>query len=192
MVRGSTLVNGRTKLLDAANGLFARAPFSSVGVAQILEGAGVQAPTLYHHFGDKEGLYVAWAESAMAEAGARIAGALAMPGDLRSKFAGVATALLAGSNHDVLLTLREATSLSRAESGERILNAYFTFVYEPVCSLIVQAIASGMCRPDPVGRIADVFLMGTYALSPGYGRSAAPTPEACEWWGERFLAAVRP
>ncbi len=171
---------------------FAGAPYTAVGVAQILESAGVQAPTLYHHYGDKEGLYVAWAETSLSEVGARIAGALAQPGDLPARFAGLATALLADPRADVLLTLREASSLSRPESGERILNAYFTFVYEPICSLIVQAIEGGVCRPDPVGRVADVFLMGTFALSPGYGRSTLPPAEAGAWWSARFLAAVRP
>lgn len=185
-------MSGRERLLDAAGQHFAGAPYTAVGVAQILESAGVQAPTLYHHFGDKEGLYVAWAETSLSEVGERVAGALAQQGSLRARFAGVVAALLSDPNSDVLLTLREAAALTRPESGERILNAYFNFVYEPTCSLLVEAIENGISRPDPVGRLADVFLMGAFALSPHYGRSALDPHEAGVWWSERFLAAIRP
>ena len=188
----SITVSGRERLLEAAGVHFAGAPFSAVGVAQILESARVQAPTLYHHYGDKEGLYVAWAETAFSTVGSRIAGALAQHGDLRARFAAFSAALLSDPGMDLLVTVREASTLAKPESGERILNAYLTFVYEPTCSLLVQAIEAGLCRPDNVGRLADVFLMGTYALSPSYGRSSPAPAEAGAWWADLFLAGVRP
>ena len=47
--------------MTAAGKLFGTTGLSEVTVAQILDQSGVKAPTLYHHFGGKEGLYVAWA-----------------------------------------------------------------------------------------------------------------------------------
>ena len=43
-------------LLDKALHLFARRGVDSVGVQEIVEAAGVTKPTLYHYFGNKEGL----------------------------------------------------------------------------------------------------------------------------------------
>ncbi|WP_225729224.1 MULTISPECIES: TetR/AcrR family transcriptional regulator [unclassified Nocardia] len=51
-VRAST----RTRLLDAAAQLLAESSGSQITTRAICELAGVQAPTLYHHFGDKQGL----------------------------------------------------------------------------------------------------------------------------------------
>lgn len=48
---------GREKLLRAAAALFAESGYDGVTTRQILERAGVEAPSLYHHFGSKLGLY---------------------------------------------------------------------------------------------------------------------------------------
>lgn len=48
---------GRASLLEAAATLFAELGYDAVTTRQILERAGVEAPSLYHHFGSKLGLY---------------------------------------------------------------------------------------------------------------------------------------
>jgi AcrR family transcriptional regulator len=48
---------GRASLLTAAASLFAERGYDAVTTRQILERAGVEAPSLYHHFGSKLGLY---------------------------------------------------------------------------------------------------------------------------------------
>jgi AcrR family transcriptional regulator len=47
----------KTRLLRAAAELLASSGGSAVSTRQITQLAGVTAPTLYHHFGDKEGLF---------------------------------------------------------------------------------------------------------------------------------------
>lgn len=46
----------KAKLLDQALGLFARRGVDAVGVQEVVDAAGVTKPSLYHHFGNKEGL----------------------------------------------------------------------------------------------------------------------------------------
>ncbi|AXB43119.1 TetR/AcrR family transcriptional regulator [Amycolatopsis albispora] len=46
----------RTSILTAAADLLAASPVSDVSTRAVCEAAGVGAPTLYRHFGDKEGL----------------------------------------------------------------------------------------------------------------------------------------
>ena len=49
----------RTRIVEAAAGLLANAPDVDISTRAACEAAGVTAPTLYHHFGDKQGLLAA-------------------------------------------------------------------------------------------------------------------------------------
>src|SRR5882762_3084625 len=49
----------RTRILKAASELLARSADADISTRAVCEAAGVTAPTLYHHFGDKEGLLAA-------------------------------------------------------------------------------------------------------------------------------------
>jgi AcrR family transcriptional regulator len=49
----------KTRILEAASELLARSANADVSTRAVGEAAGVTAPTLYHHFGDKEGLLAA-------------------------------------------------------------------------------------------------------------------------------------
>lgn len=46
----------KTRLLNTSTALFALRGYDAVGVKEIVDKAGVTKPTLYHHFGNKEGL----------------------------------------------------------------------------------------------------------------------------------------
>ncbi|MBO1753909.1 TetR/AcrR family transcriptional regulator [Allobranchiibius sp. CTAmp26] len=59
--------SGRTRLLDAATELLAAQPSHEPSTRELYEAAGVAAPTLYHHFGTKEGLLDAVVERAFAD-----------------------------------------------------------------------------------------------------------------------------
>jgi AcrR family transcriptional regulator len=50
---------GRERLLEAALRLFASKGYTATSVRDIVSAAGVTAPSLYHHFGNKEGLFLA-------------------------------------------------------------------------------------------------------------------------------------
>lgn len=55
--RAASRPPGREKLLESAAALFAESGYDGVTTRRILERAGVEAPSLYHHFGSKLGLY---------------------------------------------------------------------------------------------------------------------------------------
>lgn len=96
---------GRTSLLGAAASLFAEFGYDAVTTRQILERAGVEAPSLYHHFGSKLGLYRAvLAESSepFVESFARLGERLdaARPGDVRSRLCDLVWAMFQGQLRD--------------------------------------------------------------------------------------------
>ncbi len=49
----------KTDILETAIPLFARAGFNSISMRTIAKEVGLTAPTLYHHFPDKQALYIA-------------------------------------------------------------------------------------------------------------------------------------
>jgi AcrR family transcriptional regulator len=49
----------RTRILETAAGLLAQSADAEVSTRAVCDAAGVTAPTLYHHFGDKDGLLAA-------------------------------------------------------------------------------------------------------------------------------------
>lgn len=57
---------GRERLMEAARSLLAEHPDREPSTRALYEAAGVGAPTLYHHFGDKDGLLEAVVERAFA------------------------------------------------------------------------------------------------------------------------------
>jgi TetR/AcrR family transcriptional regulator len=55
--------DSKEMIADVALALFARKGFESVGVNEIAEKTGLAKPSLYHHFGSKEGLLAAIVET---------------------------------------------------------------------------------------------------------------------------------
>lgn len=55
--------DNRTKLLNTACELFAARSYDAVGVQEVVSRAGLSKPTLYHYFGNKEGLLSALLEA---------------------------------------------------------------------------------------------------------------------------------
>lgn len=56
---GLETAGGRARLFRAAMHLFGAKGYAATSVRDIVQAAGVTAPSLYHHFGNKEGLYLA-------------------------------------------------------------------------------------------------------------------------------------
>lgn len=54
--RYSAVMNNKTNLLDCALKLFSSRGYDAVGVRDIVAASGVSKPTLYHYFGNKQGL----------------------------------------------------------------------------------------------------------------------------------------
>ena len=71
----------RRRLLDAGRTHFARLGYTGTSVQAVLAEAGVSPPVLYHHYGDKAGLFVAVGQEVYAEFLARLR--LAVPEQAR-------------------------------------------------------------------------------------------------------------
>jgi len=106
MVRGDT----RTMVLENAKRLFARHGYAGVSVREIARACDIRAASLYHHFPDKESLYLATMEFAFAdkaEAIMQAAGPDGSPRERLIRFVTRFTALIAEDRDFRLLLQRE-------------------------------------------------------------------------------------
>ncbi|WP_166983645.1 TetR/AcrR family transcriptional regulator [Paramicrobacterium fandaimingii] len=106
--------SGRERLLNAATTLLSQHPEREPSTRELYQAAGVAAPTLYHHFGTKEGLLDIVVEQAFADYLERKHGML-RTGDLLADFAaGWDLHIEFGVANPMLYALMYGPHLSRA------------------------------------------------------------------------------
>lgn len=84
-VQASADESVRTRLLEAATGLFARKGYAATTVREIVDAAGVTKPVLYYYFGSKEGIFLALMTEGLGQYGACIHAALAEGGTVSER-----------------------------------------------------------------------------------------------------------
>jgi AcrR family transcriptional regulator len=122
--------------MTAAARLFQTMGLSEVTVAQILDHSGVKAPTLYHHFGGKEGLYVAWASQTLDVVEAEFRALTSTAPLLRCFLVEACNILLSPRSMDYLQVQRDRKWLSDPESLEQVNEALRIAVFRPISDAI--------------------------------------------------------
>jgi len=173
--------------MDAAFELFRDSAYREISVKDITAKSKVGAPSLYHHFGDKEGLYVAWAELALSRLGESIVAELGEITNTRDQLAAICRAILTNTNLNLLVVLRDAKMMSKLESQERILHAYLASVFEPLVGVLVRGVERGKLRQEPIARMANAFLLGAVSMGPAFSMESVTVDEASTWWAKRFV-----
>lgn len=177
----------RSRLLEAAQRHFAAEGFEAAGVAAILASAGVHAPTLYYHFGDKEGLYSAACTACLADLGAELRRAVDAPSTLREGLVRATEILSDAAKLDLGLLTRDLAKLQSPANREAVTGAYLEHVHEPICGLLLRGIQSGQLRGDAIGKMAGIFIVG--ALAARLNLPGASLGSDASWWADRYLAA---
>lgn len=152
--------------MTAAGKLFGSTGLSEVTVAQILDHSGVKAPTLYHHFGGKEGLYVAWACQAFdgIEAEFKALAAKGLP--LQDFLLESCRILLSQRSMDVLQVMRDRRWLADPDSLEQVNDA----LNEAVIRQIARAVQAGTDVKEPRDA-SQLFVHMVSTRRPQYRRS---------------------
>ena len=180
----------RARLLSAA-GNFGRSSYEELSVAAILKEAQVQAPTLYHYFGDKEGLYVAWAVEALEDLGLAIRSSVRGGLDL-SEGLGALARVVADPQFPPLHQIgRDLEKLKSGENREKIAESLQRAVFEPLYALLLAGMEEGRLRTEPVTKMGAFFLAGAAALRPEAFVNAGIGHDGVDYWVERFLNGFR-
>lgn len=93
-------LRGRGRILREARRLFTAQGYAAVSMQQIADAASVNKATLYHHFRDKEDLFVAVMAEEFARTTAEVAAAIAAGGTLREQLRRVAMHVFASLQSD--------------------------------------------------------------------------------------------
>ncbi|HET7036118.1 MAG TPA: helix-turn-helix domain-containing protein [Thermomicrobiaceae bacterium] len=92
---------GRARILEQAHRLFLEQGYAAVSMQQIADAAGVNKATLYHHFRDKEDLFLAVYGAELARIEDAVSAAVSGEGTLRERLQRVAAWFLAAPIWDV-------------------------------------------------------------------------------------------
>jgi TetR/AcrR family transcriptional regulator len=174
--------SGRERLLAAAVSLFAAKGYAAASVRDILRAAGVTAPVLYHHFGSKEGLFLALARDGKAKIEAARAEALGAGGSASARILRLCRAHAAVRRQyvDLAWVIEQILSGPPEAAPPFDFRAVALETLRRFEGLVEEGIASGEFRPC-APRHAALALMGAIEISArphifdlGGGRSDDP------------------
>jgi AcrR family transcriptional regulator len=155
--------NSRDAILESARDLFTSKGFAGTGVREICEEAGVTAPVLYYHFGNKEGLFEAVVEDTLKLDGFcdLLREAVAAHSDPWAKLRAYVGAYLTHYPTDLLnpgLHLDKSTHLHGASL--RQLSSGIKALHQLAREILLAGIAAGRFREVDIDLMA-ACLMGT-------------------------------
>jgi TetR/AcrR family transcriptional regulator len=137
--------------------LFASKGYGGTSVREICGAAGITKPTLYHHYGSKEGVYRALVDGALEDFRSDITRALAGPGTAPERLKRVARAYFEGarSHREVV---RFIFGLVHGQPGSAPATDFPTF-YEGIVGLLAQEVDAGVTRGELAAGPTDVRML---------------------------------
>jgi AcrR family transcriptional regulator len=146
---------GRDRILREARALFTAQGYAAVSMQQIADAASVNKATLYHHFRDKEDLFVSVMVEEFGRLATSVGTVVAEGGTLRDQLQRVAAYVFASRQSDFG---RLAADLRENVSGQRRteLMGRCPAPWEPISLAVARAVADGEVRdvdPDLVARL---------------------------------------
>src|SRR5487761_870028 len=133
----------RNRLLREGLRLFLQQGFSSVSTRQICAAAGVTQPSLYHHFGSKEGLYLAVVEQWFSDLHVAMTSAIAQGADLRDRLHRLAIFFWSGQAGEYQAMQHDALQHMPQTHLAALRVTIFNAVVAPLLALMVEGQSSG-------------------------------------------------
>jgi AcrR family transcriptional regulator len=152
----SPTTGGRERILEEAFDRFIMSGFAAVSMQQIADGAGVTKATLYHHFRDKEDLFLDVMRTGFARSQANLSAAIERGDTLSERLRSVARYLFSAERADLarlMSDLHQHVDPSRHE-------AFWRSAQQPWACLetaIADGVAAGEIAPVDPGIAARVF-----------------------------------
>jgi len=143
-------LSGEQAILDAAETLFAEKGFDAVSMSAIARLANTSKPNIYHHFKNKNELYLAIIKTAVQRASDLLDKLEDGPGSFRQRLTGFSAGQLdniIAHGRSTQLILREALSGS-SERGREIANLMVSEVFSRLVAMVRQGQQNGEFRDD--------------------------------------------
>jgi len=142
--------SGEQGILEAAEILFSEKGFDAVSMSAIAKLANTSKPNIYHHFKNKNELYLSIIKTAVQRASDLLDALEDAPGTFRQRLADFSAGQLdniLAHNRSTQLILREALSGS-SERGREIANYMVSEVFSRLVAMVQQGQQEGEFRKD--------------------------------------------
>jgi AcrR family transcriptional regulator len=154
----TTTLDGCARTLRASRELFTQNGFRAVSMQQIADAAGVNKATLYHHFADKEALFVEVLRREFVHVHQQLHAMVPEHGSLRSQLLQVANRMFSTPSPDIgrlMADLRECVSAERR--AELLRNA--APPWDGLVPLFEQARQRGEIQPVDASLLSRLFFV---------------------------------
>lgn len=185
---------GRSRILRAARALFTAQGFAAVSMQQIADAAAINKATLYHHFRDKEDLFV----SVMREEFARISGVVAASidegGSLREQLRRVGEQVIAARRSDFGRLFADMRVHVSDQTRASVMESCAA-PWEPLRLAVERAIATGEVRevdPELVARLFFVAVGSQIWWTRAGVTGPEPDPDLAATLADLLLDGVSP
>ncbi|HEY7781915.1 MAG TPA: TetR/AcrR family transcriptional regulator [Ktedonobacterales bacterium] len=147
------------RVLRHARALFLRRGYADVSVGEIAAAVGVSKPTLYYHFGAKEGLYAAVLLDVLREVGGYIRAVTQAPLTVGERLYELALGYFRHADTTLEPTLRDADALLGPDWAARVRTIYNDEIVAPIERMVRTGIQCGELRPADSQVAARAFLV---------------------------------
>lgn len=168
----------KIRVIEAATDLFGQRGYGSASVRELVEAAQITKPTLYHHFGNKEGLFIATAKHHLVRLDDLAREALEADGTLQHKLERlVAAKIQFSADHPNVLRFL-ITCLHQVDHGQPTIDmmSIDATLVRYLGAVFLQASEAGELRDEidiPIAVINFLGILRAWSLAAFHG---APIP----------------
>jgi AcrR family transcriptional regulator len=185
--------SSRQRILETAWALFASEGYAEVSMQNIADAAKVNKATLYHHFGDKEQLFVAVLESDFNRMRSAIERSIQADGSFRDHLVSIANILFERSrthSFKIMMLMHQHASLMLRHKTERMKT---TPPWTPLKPLFEQEMAKGEIQSHDLDLLMTSFfgMVIFQAQRARYIGCPIPDEQLAEDLVDLFLNGVR-
>lgn len=147
----------RNAILRVAHHLFMTYGYRAVTTRQLAEACGLTQPALYHHFADKEALYLAVVTEELAKMKAALERITRRPEGVPERLKHLASFLLSRVQYDLGLMLHDVRYELSPEVRTSLGLLFHESVIAPIAALFEEGIHQGTLRDPEHGGITPVL-----------------------------------
>jgi TetR/AcrR family transcriptional regulator, mexJK operon transcriptional repressor len=165
-------------IVRTARELFMQRGYAGVSVGEVAAAAGITKPTLYYHFGDKEGLYAAVISSMLEEVGAAIRAVTEQQEPVEGRLFELALGYFIHADYTMEPMLRDVAQLVSPQRSAHIREAYERECFTPIERLMADGVTRHEIRVtlDP-HLLAQAFLALLEAFTSSGGHTSRTLAE---------------
>ncbi len=134
----------RKTILRTAQQLFMEHGYRAVSTRQIADGCGLTQPALYHHFADKQDLYVAVMRGSLAETQAALERITRRNESVEERLKLIARYLLSHTEQDHTMMMHDIQQELSISSRKVLNEAFQEGIIAPIRSLLEEGIQQGV------------------------------------------------